>query len=94
MMIGSTVFGVMLLVAAGLLARTGFAPTQSTEDRLSLVCYALAGSAFGVYMLAGGEAAAAPILSQIGFFFLFAGVGLSILGVARALLRRASARRR
>ena len=93
MTIGSTVFGVVLLVAAVLMLRTGFTPTQTTEDRLSLVCFALAGSTLGFYMLAGGGAAAAPILFWIGFAFLFAGVGLSIIGVVRAVLTRSSAKR-
>lgn len=94
MTIGSTAFGAMFLVAAVTMLRTGFSVTHSTEDRLSLVCCALASSAFGIYTLAGGVATAAPILFWIGFAFLMAGIGLSIISVGRAVLTRLIAKRR
>lgn len=94
MTIGSTAFGVMFLVAAVSMLRTGFPVAHSALDRLSLVCCALACSTFGVYVLAGGVATAAPILYWFGIAFMFTGIGLSIISVARAVLTRLVAKRR
>jgi hypothetical protein len=86
--------GLLLLATSVLLIRSIRSTRLSAADRLSLACCSIGAMSLAVYEHAGGGDEAAPILLFSGVAFIAGGTLVSIVDVARRLLRRSAERQR